>query len=305
MPNIAHDRRSFLKRSAIVAGTAALGAAAPCAAVAIDPVQRESGEKFKFSLAAYSFRELLTGREPQMMLDDFVDVCAAMGLEGTELTSYYFPPEPTTEYLCGLKRHCFRMGLDVSGTAVGNDFCDPPGEVRRGQIEGVKRWIERASVLGAPVIRIFSGETKPHQSPEDAHRLAVEGIEECCAYAGEFGIHLALENHGGLTTTVEGMLALVNDVQSPWFGVNLDTGNFYSDDIYGDLAKLAPYAINVQVKVAIRPGRGEPAPTDFERLASILRDAAYRGYVVLEYEEDEDPRTACPRYMGELRAAFA
>jgi hypothetical protein len=37
----------------------------------------------------------------------------------------------------------------------------------------------------------------------------------------------------------------------------------------------------------------------------MLSDAGYRGYVVLEFEEDEDPTVACPRYVDELRQAFA
>ena len=41
-------------------------------------------------------------------------------------------------------------------------------------------------------------------------------------------------------------------------------------------------------------------PADFPRLASILRDAGYRGYIVLEYEEDGDPRVACPAVLEEF-----
>ena len=116
---------------------------------------------------------------------------------------------------------------------------------------------------------------------------------------------LALENHGGLTTEPEGLLSLVRDVKSPWFGVNLDTGNFNTADPYADLARIAPYALNVQVKVSITPAGGKRQHADFRRLAQILTDAGYRGYIVLEFEESEDPRVACPRYMDELRAAFA
>lgn len=92
---------------------------------AIKPIQRNSGvAKFKFSLAAYSYRDLLTSKPPKLSLDeDFISDCAKMGLEGTELTSYYFPQPVTPEYLCKLKDHAFRLGLDISGTAVGNDFC--------------------------------------------------------------------------------------------------------------------------------------------------------------------------------------
>ena len=115
---------------------------------------------------------------------------------------------------------------------------------------------------------------------------------------------LALENHGGLTTTPEGILALVHDVKSPWFGVNLDTGNFHGSDIYGEISQLAPYAINVQVKVSIQGPDGKRQHADFRRLARIMADAGYRGYIVLEFEEPEDPLTACPRYVNEMREAF-
>ena len=126
-----------------------------------------------------------------------------------------------------------------------------------------------------------------------------------CDYAGKHGVFLALENHGGLTATVDGMLKLIRDVKSPWFGVNLDSGNFHGEDLYGDLAKIAPYALNCQIKVVVSGPDRKKTPSDFPRLAKILTAAGYRGYIVLEYEEDEDPRVACPRHLDELRAAFA
>jgi len=94
-------------------------------------------------------------------------------------------------------------------------------------------------------------------------------------------------------------------VKSEWFGVNLDTGNFHSADPYTDLARIAPFAVNVQVKVSMNPGGGKTEPADYRRLAKILTDSGYRGYVVLEYEEKDDPRIACPRHINELRKAFA
>lgn len=298
------DRREFLRSAAAAGSTALVGGFLPRAARAIEPIRREGGAKFKFSLAAYSYRDLLTGKQPKLTLDDFIVDCARMQLEGTELTSYYVPPDPTPEYLRHLKQLTFDLGLDISGTAVGNDFCHPPGPKRDKDIAHVKRWVDYAEVLGAPVIRIFSGNAANGASKEEAHRLAVAGIEECCQYAGQHGVYLALENHGGLTTTVDGILQIVRDVKSPWFAVNLDTGNFTSSDVYGDLARLAPYALNVQVKVSIKPEGGKKQPSDLRRLARIMTDAGYRGYIVLEYEEDEDPRQACPRYIEELRKAF-
>jgi sugar phosphate isomerase/epimerase len=300
------DRRAFLRNCALLSagGAGALWQGlSPKAALAIEPIVRTGKPFFKFSLAAYSYRDLLNAKPPKATLDDFITDCARMGLQGTELTSYYFPKEPTLEYLRHIKELCFRLGLDVSGTAVGNDFCFPPGPDRDREIKHVKQWVDYAEILGAPVIRIFSG--KPHDtSAQEAHKLAVAGIEECCQYAGQHGVYLALENHGGLTATADGILALVNDVKSPWFGVNLDTGNFHGADLYGEIARLAPYGVNVQVKVSVSGPDGKRQHGDFRRLARILADAGYRGYIVLEFEEPEDPISACPRYVDEMRAAF-
>jgi sugar phosphate isomerase/epimerase len=303
---LAIDRRRFLAGCAALSAGAASGLLAGGASPlqAAEPVQRNGTPKFKFSLAAYSYRSLLAGKEAKLTLFDFVDDCAAFGLEGTELTGYYFPADVTPDYLRKLKQHCFRLGLDVSGTAVGNDFGKADEQARRAQIDALKRWIENSEILGAPVIRIFAGQVPKGVEPAVAHKWMIEGMEECCEHAGRHGVHLALENHGGPTATPDGLLELVHAVKSPWFGVNLDTGNFHTDDPYADLARVAPYSINVQVKAALSRG-GVKEATDYSRIAAILRDAAYRGYVALEYEEAGDVRTECRKHLDALRAAFA
>src|SRR5262245_20893971 len=295
-------RRDFLQAGAL-AGCSLATASLSKPVAAIEPIARNGRPKFKFSLAAYSYRDLLLpkqGKPAQLTLKDFIDDCATFGLEGTELTSYYFPKETTADYLHALRHQCFRLGLDVSGTAIGNEFGHPQGEKRDAEIAKTKQWIDYAEILGAPVIRIFAGHQQKDQTPEEAHRLMVSAIEECCDYAGKHGVHLALENHGGPTATADGLLKFVKDVNSPWFGVNLDGGNFRGDDPYAELARIAPYSVNAQIKAKVG---GKPA--DFKRLAKIMQDANYRGYIVLEYEEPGNVREECARYMNEIRAAFA
>jgi sugar phosphate isomerase/epimerase len=291
------DRRRFLLRAS--AGVATWLCSSTL--LGVPPVQRKHGHKFKFSLAAYSYRDLLSGDPPAMSLFDFVDDCAKMGLEGTELTSYYFPANFDLAYLLKLKKYCFDQGLDISGTAVGNDFGVADPAKLREQVQHVNQWVDHAAVLGAPVIRIFAGELDPTDL-EASHRQMVACMEECCEYAGKKGIYLALENHGGPTATADGLLEFVRDVQSPWFGVNMDTGNFHSEDIYQDLARVAPYTLNVQVKVQTTGPDGKVRPTDYVRLSKLLEDSGYRGYVVLEYESEGDPRVECPKALGDLRS---
>ncbi len=150
-------------------------------------------------------------------------------------------------------------------------------------------------------MRIFAGNVDKGDTEERARARCVEAIQEVCDHAGQFGVYLALENHGGITATIEQMLALVKAVKHDWFGVNLDTGNFHSQDPYADLARLAPYAVTVQIKTEIhRPG-GKTEDADLRRLLEILRKANYRGYVALEYEAKPEPKEAVPRHMATLR----
>ena len=141
---------------AIAAGSANL--ASHRLAMAIPPFARSRPSHMKLSLAAYSYRDYLTGKKsPKLDLFDFVNLAADMALDGVEPTSYYFPPDVTSDYLDRLKLHAFSLGLDISGTAVGNNFCLPPGPKRDEQITLVERWIDNAAELDAPVIRIFAG----------------------------------------------------------------------------------------------------------------------------------------------------
>jgi sugar phosphate isomerase/epimerase len=270
---------------------------------AIPPIGRSRPSHLKLSIAAYSYRDYLSGKKtPKLDLFQFVNLAADMGLDAVEPTSYYFPTDVSSDYLNRLKLHAFVLGLDVSGTAVGNNFCLPPGPKRDVEIAGVLRWIDRAAELGAPVIRIFAGNVAKGSTEDQAVAWAIEGINAVLPHAAKKGIVLALENHGGITTTARQTMQIVKAIDAPNFGVNLDTGNFRGGDPYDEMAQLAPYALNVQVKTEIERGRGNGRePADLARIVAILRESRYSGYVVLEYEAAEDPMKAIPRHTKTLR----
>ena len=307
---MSHTRRSWMKSS--VAAAASVVAAGKIefahAAVAADPIIRNGTPLLKLSLAGYSFNSLFAKRgtpeeiaRAEMSLEKFIDFCAAQGLGATELTGYYFPKVITPEYLLGLRAQTHRLGLSISGTAIGNDFCLPEGDARQKQIAECREWIDYAAILGAPAIRNFAGKVPKDETGDVAIERCVAGINESLKYAATKGIFLALENHGGITSTPEQMLKIIASVDaSPWFGVNFDSGNFQTDDPYSDLAKIAPYAVNAQIKAAISRG-GKKEPADYQRIVQILKDADYRGFVALEYEESESPFEAIPKILEQLR----
>ncbi len=303
------DRRSFLQAASatsvgVMVGSAALSMNVARSAQAIEPFVRPKPGKLRLSLAAYSLRKYLAPakNEPKKMdLMEFVDFCYQHGLAGTELTSYYFPDQVTTEYLLKLKQHCHLRGMTISGGAIRNDFCQLDRTKIEADLAHTKTWVDNYALLGAPAIRIFAGNQPKDEETSVTLKRCAEHCETAAKYAAEKGVLLALENHGGVTATAAGLLEIVKQVNAPGFGVNFDSGNFRTtSDPYAELAQIAPYAVNAQVKVDIYP-EGQHQPTDLARVLSILRDAGYSGWVALEYEAKDEPLEAIPRYLDQLR----
>jgi len=287
------SRRSFLAASTLALAAPAFG---------IEPIKRSAKPILKLSLAAYSMRKYLAAKpdaEKSLDLPGFIDYCATLNLDAAELTGYYFPKDITSEYLNGLKRRAHVAGLDISGGAIGNNFTVDPGAEFDKQMAATKKWVDVYAELGAPVIRVFAGNPPKGVSEEDAIKRCVPALEEACDHAGKRGVMLAMENHD-FTTKVDRLLQIIAAVKSPWFGVNFDSGNFSSVDPYGDMVKIAPYAINAQIKVELKVG-GKNEPTDLPRVVKILKDANYSGYIVLEYEAAEEPYDAIPKHVEALR----
>lgn len=304
------DRRQFV--GALAASTSGLLASGFSGAAAAmgpaDPPVRSGKPLLRLSLAGYSFHSRMVRRgtpeqiaQAEMNLEKFIAFCADQGLAATELTGYYFPKDITPEYLLSLRSLTHRLGLSISATAIGNDFCLAEGDARQKQLQECREWIDYAAIMGAPAIRIFAGQVPKGDSEEAAVARCASGINECLQYAAQKGVFLALENHGGITATPAQMMRIIEQVQtSPWFGVNFDSGNFQTDDPYADLTKIAPYAVNAQIKASVTIA-GKKQPADFARITNILKDAGYRGFVALEYEEKEAPFEAIPRILDQLR----
>jgi sugar phosphate isomerase/epimerase len=279
------DRRAFLAASAVAA--TATASAFPA--------------RLKLGLAAYSLRKYLDLKNPTKTLEEFVDLCAEWGVDGAELTEYYFPKPVTPEYVRRLKRRALKAGMDIVGTPIGNTFTHPAGEAREREVAKMKAWIEVSADLGSPAIRTFAGNTPKGVEDAQARKWVVECLQECLPLAEKRGVVMALENHGGVVAEPAGLLEIVNAVKSDWVGINLDTGNFHTADPYADLELCAPLAATCQVKVEMRAKGGKAEPADFPRLVAMLRKTGYRGCVTLEYEAAEEPMTAIPRHLEALR----
>lgn len=311
--NLRSIQTTSITRRKAIATTGALltGLCAAPFGQAIKPFERTSKSPFKLSLAAYSMRSYLpdTRKNPKAVAEldmlGFLDYAATLGIDAVELTGYFMPYPLNNDAINQLKLHAHIHGLDISGGAIGNNFTHNPGsnEGRR-QMQHTRTWIDHYAALGAPVIRVFGGEPTKGVSQKRAVSNIITNMLLACDYAGEKGVILGMENHDFLTD-IDRMLPIIEAVDSPWFGVNFDSGNIApTADPYRELARIAPYSVNAQIKVEI-PVNGKKVHSDLGRIINILRKARYSGYITLEYEGSEDPRKAIPKHLSELRALIA
>ena len=249
----------------------------------------------KIGCAAYSYRSYF--EKGVMSYEDFVKEAYKIGLDGVEFTIYWLPSKDD-KYLLNLKRLALYHGLPISGVGISTNFCTLKESEKEENIRKTIEAINIAYKLGAPVVRVFGGPVPEGYSIKEAINLVAENVKPVLDYAEDSGIVIALENHGGITERAEYVLEIVEKVGSPWFRVNLDLGN-YRIDTYNDIAKTVPYAVHVHAKVSAG-GR----KLDYEKIREILESKGYNGFLSIEYEEKEDPKTGVPRFAQYLFKIF-
>ncbi len=271
----------------------------------------------KLGIASYSYWHFTDTKYP---MEKVIDNAAALGVSAVDVLHVQMESEEKS-YLHKLKKQAFLNGIDLAALSIHQDFVTPDEAERQEAIDHTIKCIEIAHEMGIPCIRLNSGrwgtsgsfdelmELKGIEKPiegytdDDAFKWCIDSIEVCLQKAEEFGVILALENHWGLTTTVEGLLRIVDAIESPWMGILMDTGNF-REQPYEKLAQLAPRASYVQAKTYFGGGVWYTLDLDYKRIIQMLRDAGYKGYVTIEFEGKEDASTGVPKSVELLREAL-
>ncbi len=274
--------------------------------------------KIKLGVSSYSYWHF---RPPKVSIQQVIDKAAHLGVQGVDVLHRQMDSEKP-DYLQKLKRHAFLNGVDLIGLSIHQDFVEPTPEARKRNVEHTKKCIELAFQMGIPCIRLNSGRWGTAKNfdhlmelrgkepilkgytLDDGFRWCIDCIEQCLPKAAECGVHLALENHWGLTRTPEGLLRIANAIESPWLGVLMDTGNFLEDP-YEKLEQIAPKTTFVQAKTYYGGGEWYTLDLDYDRIAAILRKVGYSGYVSLEFEGKAPADEGVAKSIAMLRKAFA
>jgi L-ribulose-5-phosphate 3-epimerase len=271
----------------------------------------------KLGISSYSYWHF---RDPKVSIHTVIDRASDIGVGGVDVLHRQMDNEEPS-YLQSLKRHAFLNGVDLICLSIHQNFVSPDAETRQRNIDHTLHCIELAYQLGIPAIRLNSGrwatiasfdklmELRGEEPPipgygdDDAFDWCIDSIEKCLPKAAECGVLLALENHWGLTREPEGVAKILDAIESPWLGALMDTGNFLEEP-YEKLKQMAPRAVFVQAKTYAGGGEWYTLDIDYDRVANILAEVGYNGYVSLEFEGKESAETAVPQSIAMLRAAF-
>jgi sugar phosphate isomerase/epimerase len=271
------------------------------------------------AVSTYSFWRFKDGLK--FPIETCINEAAEMGFDGVEILHIQMEKE-SNDYLQNLKRRALINGVDLCGMSTHQGFVSPDKAIRWKNVQHTIKCIELAYKLGIPIIRINTGRwgtTKsfdklmenrgiepvlPGYTEDEGFKWVIDGIEQCLPVAEKRGVILGLENHWGLSRTPKGLMRIVNAIESPWLRVLLDTGNFLEDP-YDKLDQCASEAVFMQVKTYYGGGIWYTLDLDYDRIARIMRKHNFKGYVSLEFEGNEDYRTAIPKSLAMLRKAFS
>jgi L-ribulose-5-phosphate 3-epimerase len=311
-------RREFIMTSSAAAiGTTSIAAAAP---PPTPTAAKGDGRRANpIGISSYSFWGFQ--REDLRAIDVCIDHAARMGFDGLEILMRQLASTERGE-LMKIKRRAFQAGLPLMGYSTHQGFLSPDPEKRAAQVKHTTDCLEQAYQLGIPTMRVNSGTWGTSKSfdelmanrgmekpvdghtEEDAYGWVIEAYQKLAAEAAQRGVVMGLENHWGLGRTPEGVKRVVDAVDSPWLRVTLDTGNFLEDP-YNRLRELVPDTVLLQAKTYFGGGVWYTLDLDYDRIASIMKEANFDGWVSLEFEGKEDPLTAIPKSLELLRKAFA
>jgi sugar phosphate isomerase/epimerase len=271
------------------------------------------------AVSTYSFWRFKD--DSKLSIGQCIDEAARIGFDSVEILHMQMESEDPG-YLQQLKQQAFVNGVSLCGLSTHQGFLSPDPSVRQQNIEHTIHAIELSYALGIPTMRINTGRwgtskdfdalmasrkvepTLPGHTDEEGFQWVIDSVEKCLPAAEKCGVTLGLENHWGLGRTPEGVLRIVDAIDSPWLRCTLDTGNFLEDP-YDRLELMASKSAFVQAKTYYGGGIWYTLELDYPRIAAMLRRHHYRGFISLEFEGNEDWRTAIPKSLAMLQSAFA
>ena len=245
------------------------------------------------------FGEVYPDQKPpakNMTMQDFLKRAKELNVDGVSLESCFFPANADMAWLKDLKAQLDDYKFDRV-YAWGH-----PDGLERGQnftaYDEMVAGIPRAKAIGAEVMRVVGSSLMFRHEPHGPQVKALaEMFKKAVKVAKDHEIKMAVENH--IDFTADEILQLLESVDSEYFGLNFDTGNFLRllDDPVRGMEKLAPYVMATHVKDLMPDKNARPTDwfffagvpvgkglIDNQALAKLLHKAGFKGFLAVEID---------------------
>jgi 3-oxoisoapionate decarboxylase len=234
--------------------------------------------------------------EKSMTMQDFLKRAKELDVDGVSLESCFFPPNVDKAWFKDLKAQLDEYNFDRV-YAWGH-----PDGLERGQnwtaYDEMIASVPNAKEIGADVMRVVGSSLMFRHEPHGPQVKALaEMFKKAVVVAKDYDVKMAVENH--IDFTSEEILQMLEMVDSEYFGLNFDTGNFLRllDDPVKGMESLAPYVLATHVKDLMPDKNVRPTDWHFfagvpvgmglidnQTLAELLNKANFKGFLAVEID---------------------
>jgi L-ribulose-5-phosphate 3-epimerase len=305
-----NNRRSFLQTSTMAMaagaavssiGTAYAGPVLAAAKVAEDGLKGRLWKTLKIGMV----------KVPGSLTEKFQAVKAA-GFDGIELNAPGMDVEET--------RMAIReSGLPVDGTVNSDHWnirhTDPSADVRAKALESLRSAIRDTHAVGGHSVLLVVGHGKDG-TEEEVWKRSIENISQAVPLAAQLGVQIVIENvwnhflydhEGDHTQTAEKYVRYVDELNSPWVGMQFDIGNHWKYGSMGDwIRQLGRRVYKLDIKGYHRANdewaRISEGDIDYADVRKALLEINFHGWCAAEVsggDADELKRIA-----GEMDLVF-
>lgn len=194
--------------------------------------------------------------------------------------------------------HVVNMPVDIEEIWTKGGLSDPDKKVRDNAVDASKKWIDVAAAIGSKAVRCDPGRM-------NAKNLAptIESYKALADYGKSKGIHVIIENHGGVGSEhPEELVHLFKGVANDFIGALPDFANFPDEPIREKgLRLLFPYAhVVCHAKGLEFDASGNETKFNFPKCVEIAKQAGFKGVYSIEYEGPGDPYEGVQKVLDEL-----
>jgi sugar phosphate isomerase/epimerase len=231
----------------------------------------------------------IQGKKPDetpISLVDFIRIARERyGIGQVELCQVHFDSYKY-RYLNSIKAALGRYNVRVINMPidVGN-ISQVDAVQREADLQLIMKWIDAAAYLGIPAVRVNSG--RQPEGREDL-QVTINSYRTLVSYGKMINCKILMENHGGISADPGNIAKIVQGVNSNWFRLLPDFGNFEPSVRYEGLQTMLPVAAIVHAKTSDFDAAGKHTAFDFDLAMQLVARSGFQGPLSIEYEGAAD-----------------